>query len=459
MKKFVGFSISLIMALVLTVSATADARAGNGQVTQLTVALYPWVPRLSQFQVALEAEWQKVQPDITLNFLPASQWDGGYANDPPKNADVYVFDAMFFDYFRQQNWLEPMSAGEIQNLADFVHYAIDGVKVGDQFYAIPQLGCANILFYKKSDAALAQATTLSAVAQTLQQCTYTSAIPPDQRGLMVDMAGGTTDAALYLDAAHSLTGQYPFPLPKNQSEINPHAIGNMRKLLAMASYENGAANPPAAYQRAAWFSNQWGRAVIGYTESMSAMSAQTRGQISFKVMPLSDQGNPPVFYADVIAVNTTAKQRGTRELAVQLANVMAAADTVQASIGPGTGNPTPQYLMATRPSVFTALGKSFPLYNDMFALIAANNPIMFKLSDQSRTWLGNMKNTIRTDAFSNYACACDYPATRTIANNQLAPAICNATCAAHGGWNGQWTNQYPAAQSGSVCGCKSCPAP
>src|SRR5687767_730345 len=70
---------------------------------QLTVGLYPYVPRIDQFKSALQTEWHKVQPNVQLNFLTFEQWDGGYVTTPPANADVYVFDALFFDNYRQQN--------------------------------------------------------------------------------------------------------------------------------------------------------------------------------------------------------------------------------------------------------------------------------------------------------------------------------------------------------------------
>ncbi|WP_293087628.1 thiamine pyridinylase [Moorena sp. SIO3H5] len=436
---------------------------GEASATELHVALYPYVPRLEQFQTAIQAEWQKVQPEVPLNFVPAEDWDGGYSNNPPENADVYVFDAMFFDYFRSQNWLEPIQASEINNLEDFVEYAIDGVKVGQEYYAIPQLGCANILFYHKEDAAIANATNLDQIQNALSSCTYTSEIPPDIRGMMLDMAGGTTNATLYLDIAHSLTGQYPFLLPENESQLNSQAIDNMQELLGMASYENATDQDDSikSYQRADWFSDGWGRALMGYTEAMSNMSENTRQNIGFKVMPLSDQDQsyPEVFYADVIGVNTTSEERGTRDLAVKLANTMAASTTMIASIGADASHPYPQYLMATRPTIFQTLEKSFPLYGDMFRLIQGQNIIMFKVNDQSRSWLNTMKNSIRENAREDYSCGCDYPAIEPILNNTYAPWICGDTCADHGGWNGQWSNAYPAAQETSVCGCNACPLP
>jgi len=474
MRDSIGFALGFALVLLLfTVSGCATTptptavtpvstaeTAAAGAETTLVVALYPYVPRPEQFQTAITEAWTQVQPDVPLSFVPAEDWDGGYSDNPPANADVYVFDAMFFEYFRSQNWLEPLSAGEIENLDDFAAYAIDGVEVDGQYYAIPQLGCGNIFFFLKGDQPLADATTLDEVEDALGQCTYTSEIPPDRRGLMVDMAGGTTNAALYLDAVNSVTGEYPPPLPWDPSQINQQAMDNMRLLLAMASYENGTAEVEMPYQRGTWFSQGWGRALIGFTEAMSAMSSETRAGIGFKVMPLSDNDTSTMFYADVIGVNTITAQRGTRDLAVRLANVMAAGSTMVASIGPDGDHPYPQYLMATQPSVFRSLAQSFPIYSEMYALLTENDALLFKVNDQSRDWLAAMKNTIRTLARDDYPCSCDYPATAYIPDNAAAPAICNATCTDHGGWSGQWTNQYPAAPAGTaVCGCNACPAP
>lgn len=446
------------MQFFAAVAGICAVGAALADPTQLTVALYPYVPRVDQFQAAIQSDWQLAHPNIQLNFIDSSQWDGGYDFDPPATADVYVFDAMYFDYFKQQNWLEPMAAAEINNISDFIPYALDGVKVGQQYYAIPQLGCASLLFYKKNDAPVANASTLTQLKGALNQCTYTSQIPPDRRGLMTDMSGGTTDAALYLDAAHSVTGQYPYPLPQDASELNQTAIQNLKKVLNIGSYRNSTTPPAGAYDFATWYSNGWGRAYVGYSESLSQMTAQARNHVGFKIMPFSD--NPqarPSFYADVIAVNTTVNQRGTRALAVELANLMASTSTMIKSIGPSNSLP-PQYLMATRPSIFTALGQNYSLYTELYNLTTSSNPVMFKLNENSRQWLEDMKGTIKTTVLSNPVCGCDYQAVQTIQNNAAAPAICNNTCSSHGGWSGQWTNQYPAAQSGSVCGCNSCPA-
>jgi thiamine pyridinylase len=425
--------------------------------TQLTVGLYPYVPRVEQFQAAVTAEWSKVQPDVQLHFLTFDEWDGGYTTNPPAGADVYVFDALFFESYRQQGLMEPLAAGEISNIDDFLPYALEGVKANGQFYAIPQLGCANLLIYDRRDTPITNATTIDQLTNTLKQCTYTSQIPPDRRGLLIAMGDGLTDAALYLDTAHEITQQYPYPQPATPADLDPSAIADLKQVLTLSSFLNATTPTPGQYDFATYFSNGWGRAYVGFSESMSQLSDDARSNIAFKVMPFSNA--PPAradFYADVIAVNPTVNQRGTRTLAIQLANVMAATETMVKSTG-RSGNLPPQYLMVTRPSIFQALKKNDSIYARMASLANSSNPVMFKLNSQGPAWLSSMQDNIEHAVLENPSCGCGYPAAQPITDKKSAAAICPNTCNTHGGWNGQWTNAPPATNQGSVCGCNSCP--
>lgn len=438
--------------------AAADARsAAPRELTVLAVGLYPDVPRVAQFEDAIAAAWAKVQPHVSLTFLSSTEWDGGYAMDPPANADVFVFDALFLEYFQSRGYLEALAPSEIDHRKDFLPYAIDGVRYGGSYYGIPQLGCTNILFHLETDAALENASTLSAVQSALGTCTYSSEVPPDRRGLMVDLSGGTTSASFYLDAAHSLTGKTP-ALPWSSAELDPQALARVQSLLAMASYRNGTAST-SPYERSEWYSEGWGRGVVGFTESMSVMSADTRSHTDLEVLPLSDTATPPYFYADVVGVNTTTKARGTRALAVQLANVMAAEDTMVAATRGTATEPSPQFLMPVRPSIFTALEQQDPMYGEMYRLVSEGKPVLFKINAQSRRWLAAMKDAIKAAIRSDYPCPCDFPAARQIVDDNEAEAICHVTCADHGGWTGRWSNVLPAGQGDSVCGCSACSTP
>jgi thiamine pyridinylase len=411
----------------------------------LRVGLYPYVPRLDQFKTAIQEAWQQVEPGVALEFVDG--WDGGYKKDPG-NLDVFVFDAVFFGYFRSQGWLAPLAATEIDDMSDFLPYAIEGVQDGDSYYAIPMLGCASILFYRRDDSALARVTTLSELDKALGQCTYTSQIPPDERGLMIDLAGGTTNACYYVDAAASVTGQWPVSLPPRPEDLNRQAIANLQLLLRISSFYNGTQDPPAAYQRAAWFAQGFGRALVGYTESMSAMGPAL-GDVDFKVLPLADVATSrPLFYSDVIGINPNGS---SRQMAVKLANLMASTDVMVASTGPGNGT-SAQYLMPARPSIFQKLGQGDPIYRKMYALVEAADPILLDLGPESRSWISAMKDAIRSAVQSNYTCGCDQNAGE-LYSQQAADRECPTVCASWGGWSGQWRTQETGE---SACGCKSC---
>jgi len=444
-----GLGAALTFAIALAL-ATPTAWAQQS----LTVALYPYVPRPAQFETAIRAAWTQIQPNVQLNFIDdLSVWNGGYDTNPPPQADVYVFDAMYFEQFRANNFLVSMAPNEIQNAADFLSYARDAVIVGGNYYAIPQLGCANILFYNVNDAPVANATTLDKLKTALNQCTFTSEIPPDRRGLMLDMAGRTTNATLYLDIAHSENGIYPLPQP---AQPNASYIVDQKTILNVSSYEDITSQNPNAYVRGVWYSQGYGRAFMGFTETMSNMTPAALSSVGFKVMPLSNTtGNRALFYVDAVGINTTSVQRGTRNLAVQLGNLIASTAVVVASFEAPQAGANPQYLMSVRHSAFQSLGQRYPIYQQMYQLAKTSNPLAFKLDQNAKSWVTATAGVIRSQVRANYICGCDQTSPEPIFSNAQAQNVCPAVCTRHGGWNGQWTNQPPA--PGSVCGCNTCP--
>lgn len=429
------------------VSAAGSDTGGEVAGQSLRVGLYPYVPRLDQFQSAIQEAWGAVHPEVDLIFVPASDWDGGYGSDP-SGMDVFVFDAVFLDYFRSAGYLMALTPEQVENRDDFLPYAIQGVAADSAYSGIPMFGCANILFYREGDSALAAATTLSQVTSAVGQCTYTSQVPPDERGLMLDMAGGTTNACLYVDATESLDGHWPIQYPSSPSELNPTAIDHLQSLLAVSSYYNATGSTDQDYQRGAWFSQGYGRALVGFTETMSAMSSATRSSVQFRILPLGDDTSArPMFFSDVIGVSASTSNS---QLAVELANLMASTDVMVAGMEGSESEPA-QYLMPTRPSIFQALGASDPIYGRMQSMVTSANPILLNLGSDARNWINSMKDAIRSAVRADYPCGCDQDAGAIMDQSQAATQ-CPATCASYGGWNGQWRSY----DGSSFCGCNQC---
>ncbi|MEN9865690.1 MAG: hypothetical protein RL748_1280, partial [Pseudomonadota bacterium] len=290
---------------------------------------------------------------------------------------------------------------EITDFVDLVTYAREGVQADGKYWAIPQLGCANILYFRRGDTFLAEARTLKEMEGTLGQCTYTGDAPTNMTGLMVDLAGSTTTAAVYLDALHRRTGTYTPPLT---NPLDAQAISDVRRLMQMGSFPNATADV-GPWDRAKWFSQGKARGLMAYTEAMSVMSEDFLKTIGIRVMPLSDsRSTRALFYSDVIGVNRATQTRGTRNLAVKLANLIGSREVMEQAVGPDAANPNPQYLMPARHSVFQNLAQRFPMYRNMHDLILYNDPVMYKLDGNSREWLAAMKKTVVKEVQSNYMC-------------------------------------------------------
>jgi thiamine pyridinylase len=450
------------LCVAVVAAATLGAPAPAPAQDRLTVGLFPYVPRPQQFRDAIGAAWEARHPDIEIVY--DESWDGGYSQAAvPADIDVFVFDAMFLYQYWHDGFLAPIRPDEVTDPDDFVAYALEHVVDDDgNFRALPMLGCANILFYQRGDA-LADATTLAQVGEALGQCQYTSIIPPNtedenDRGLMVDMHGRTTTAAFHLDIHYSQTGEYPLPLPEPEEPT----LAAQRLVVEVASRRNAnySVPPDMPYQMARWFDRGFGRAWIGYTESLSQIRRDLRDTIDFRPMPFGDGTHPPLFFADMVAVNPHG---ANRDRAVELANLMTSRDVMVEAIGVGTdasGNPrfeAPQFLLPARGPVFDDLAYQDPIY-DRFAAMLDRDPRLFTFEGDIRSWLDDHKTAIRRAVMNNIACGCDFPLDRHIPNDAVAHEYCDPVCDGHGGWSGEWTNDPPHPDDvPAVCGCNACP--
>ena len=442
------------------------ALAANTWATTLKVGLYPWVPRVDQFKQVLEEKWAALDNGIELEVITdPSIWDGGYNTDPT-GLDVFVFDALYLNKYRAADLLTSLTAADINpnGLDDFVPYAIDGVKNSDgsTYAAIPLLGCTNVLFYKNG-LGIENADTFNEVKDIVKTCKFTGIVPGQSphNGMMLDIAGKTTNATYYVAAQYAMNGTYPFPTP---ASINSDVTDRLRTLMTMSSYENSTADSLASYQRGTWFGQGFGNSFVGFTESMWGIAKGNGNSLpdnfGFKPLPLWNSGETtdPIFYADVIGVNTASSDVAN---AKKLAALMASKDVVVASsTGVGQADGVPQYLLLTLKSAFDELATTYPVYSNMKTMASNANIKMFTLSDSLYEWFNSNKTTIRTDIRTGYSCGCD-KGTDTYLTSANASSVCTPLCESQGGWNGQWTTASPYVPSGaeSVCGCNSCPTP
>lgn len=417
----------------------------NAPIATLRVGLYPYVPRVSQFQAAISAAWKQLQPRVALQFV---YWDGGYGQLPSADLDVFVFDAMFLDDFRERGLLRGVRPAELLKPNDFLPYTLRDVMVERQYHGIPMLGGAEFLIYRKGDEDLEQITTLSQLVNALGTCSYSSPGPPEQRGLMVGMAGAVANARLYFAAATAATSQWPLPLPWGAGQFDRFAVNSLQTLLQAGSYYNSTLSFTDPYQRARWFAQGRGRALAGPSDLLAALGPAL-GEVDLTLLPLSDD---PVarrlFYAQLIGIHPQSRYPAW---SLELANLMSSTEVLVASLAPYGGQPA-QYLMPVRRSALRELGRSDPLYRKMAQAADRARPFLLHLGPRVRQWLGQAPEELRRQVRHNYPCGCDQPVSH-IAGQRDAGQKCLATCGRHDGWTGQWRTGRG---EPSVCVCRSC---
>jgi thiamine pyridinylase len=435
---------TLFFAFIFTNTACAQQT--------LTVGLYPDVPRIEQFKSVIEAEWAKVEPDVSINW--DENWGGGYEANPPATLDVYVFDTLYLTYFDTKGLLYNIPKKQVDNFDDFLDYAKKGVSKGDNVLGIPQLGCTTVLFYRSDDKPMADATTLSEVVNVLNSCTYYPKTPPSKVGLMADFSNESANAGYYIQSLQCDKAQWPVSLPYSESKVDQNVINYIKQVIAMASFKNVLYEAPISYQRGTWFGQGHGRAYIGYSESASTIPEDQYSNLSVKVMPWANNISgitSPLFYSDVIGINTSTQKRGTTQLAIKLANLMASAQVLVKCLGPFEGK-GPQYLIPARNSAFQTLSANYPMYQKIYTMVQSTTPIMFDIGADARNWFDVMQKQLTIDYKNKSTCYTDIPAQGGfIPNNIAAQTICPNTCENYNGWNGQWTNIV----SPSVCGCQA----
>ena len=380
----------LIVALLVYLEHSNVPQSPDGEYT-LNIALYPYVPRLNQFKETISDHWERHYPDVALNFV---DWDC-YSEDPPNDLDVFVFDAIFFQYFVSKDYLKPIKISEIDDWADILEYALEGSQISGVYYGIPQFGCTNILYYREGDKALKNAHTLSEVYGALGDCSYTGVRPPPGKGLMVDLSGGTTDSCLYLATVELMACQYTVsPDLPDVNHLNEGAVANLQTLVKMAGKEQ-AGYEAKSYERALWFGEGSGRATIGFTESMSVMEKECLDSIEFKLMPFTDnQCDFSLFYIDIIGINSTITDPERMDFALKLANLVGSSEVMTDSLKAQEYD-NPQYLLPVRKSVFVNLQKDYPLYKRIYELLLKSNPKTFHIGPSSREWLNQNKDGIK----------------------------------------------------------------
>lgn len=355
----------LLLLLLAAAAAVLPAARGTGEKTTLSVALYPFVPDQARFQQAVEAEWNARHPEVALRFV---LWNG-YTEDPPDDLDVFVYDSVFLYDFLEKGCLLPIADEEVRDAGDYFPYALDACRVDGVIYALPQLLCTNLLYAREGDSELSEAANVGELYEIVGSSTRTDGPPAEGEGLLVNIPEGMNAAFWYLEVRIDREQQFSewisFP---ETDDFDPEVMDVLRTVQEMArGYQKEDFPPEAGWQSyEASFTEGYGRAFIGFSESMYGMG-DAADDVVFHRFSLSDGDDIPVTYADIASVNAGIGAE-KRELAVELLNILTGRETLVAASSASQEDPVPQYLLIARESVYDELAEEYPVYGKLKAI-------------------------------------------------------------------------------------------
>lgn len=374
------------IAVLLCLQFTMDAQ-------KLNVAIYPYLPRGDQFKQVLSQAWSAQYPGVQLDFV---NWDCYSSPSPPDSLHVFVFDGIYYNYYYSQGYMMQLQPNQISSWNEFMPFARQGVTINNDIYALPYLGCSNVYFYRKGDQELDKNLGLNEFYSTIGNCSDTSSLWPNPgQGMLINLAGGTTDACLYANSEMNNMVPYSYTPPTPPaSSLDQASLSAVQQYTLMAGYKQaGDGNDD---QKIDHFQNGTGRTYIGITENSSSFRPSFLDSVTFRAMPFSPNYNDTIgVYVDMAAINSQTPSN-LQYYAQAMVNMMTSYEVMLNSMIPTASAPNPQFLIPARSDVLFRLSNDYPYYLNISRLLFNHIPYAFRIGSNSWTWLTTNKNGIRT---------------------------------------------------------------
>lgn len=389
----------LLFVSALIMITFSNCNCQSQPITEITVAIYPWLPRPEQFKSVLAEKWKSVHSDIKLRFLDFDC----YHQDPFDSLDVFVYDGIFLKYFSSKGYLLPLSKSQIDDWEGFLPFAQDAASLDGKYYGAPYTGCANILVYRKSDIGLdtMKRDGIDALLSVLgNAATPNDTIPPVGKGMMMDLNSSSQIMSLYAMTEMTLTKQYSTSPLLPDGDLDKNVISHLNTLCQITGRAQSQYADPGG-QRSKWFGQGYGRCFVGYTEDLCYLPGAATTDVKFRLLPVADSYLPTTeeFYVDLASVNTKVR-KDKIPLALELLNMMTSAEVMYKSMIADNANDNPQFIMPVRGKVLADLVNVHPLYSNMAAIVLRWQPKPLLLDKDCKSWLSKNKAKLKASILS-----------------------------------------------------------
>lgn len=327
----------------------------------ISVSVYPYLPDVELFCELLVDMWAEIEPDIQLELRT---WDA-YGDSNPQGFDVLMYDALFTTYLVENNYVQAIELGDIEELEGIIPSALDGAYYEDQCYGIPNLMCSFFLIHWADDADIAQVNSFEELYEILSLRKENNTSDKED-GLITNFA--TDYPFFYLDTLTDLTGKPDVSGEiLNFDEPEPEAMEEIYRIQDMQADIEDVLDPELGqYGGAVLFSEGYGSAIYGYSESMAYIN-NVVDRLAIRTISHCDGEDVPLFFADVVSLSSRVQDPIKRENCIKLMNLMTSEEFIT-KLSLGTGEA--QYLLPARHAVYDTVEQVFPMYGRLYELVS-----------------------------------------------------------------------------------------
>ena len=253
------FIVAAVLLCVVACFGILRAKRASHYLT-LNVSLYQVIPDYDSFEDTVAACWEEIHPEVELNFVDWNCYDA----QVPQDLDVFVIDTTSLDSFVQSGYLLALSEEDILKYDDLIPHFMEGSRVDDTIYVVPQILCTDLLYTRKGDPELENVRSLHDLYLHLQ---------PEGGGLLTDKTSTSIQVCLYLQALTDENQSYMLHYPPvEEGMLTEAAAGSLTEMRDMRQTEPGGVPENSGwYYYAQRFADGMGRAYIGYSEALNGM--------------------------------------------------------------------------------------------------------------------------------------------------------------------------------------------
>ena len=324
------------------------AEIGN---QEISVAIYPYLPDVELFEKVMHQQWEKLEPNVTLNI---ERWDS-YTG--ASECDVLLYDALVLTYLAENGYIQPISMEEIDNLEGIIPFAIEGSTYNGACYGIPYLLCGDILIYYKEDVVTSEIDSIPQLyAEVLERRKI-----DEKTGVVVYTE--IDNPYHYLDAFVDVTGEYTtYEHQPDCTNLNQQALQHVRELEAMA-----VEFPDVDLQdlrTGEMFCEGAGFAFYGVSENMRYME-DILEDVEIKTISFSEEENIPMLYVDVASVASHVTDQEKLALCKKVINMVAGEEFLKELL---YESEVQQYMLPARYNTYFLMEEKYPMYRWLYEI-------------------------------------------------------------------------------------------